>query len=105
MKGKLIRIIKWFCNSYNLLYIMLVLVLGFSLIAATKQFKQNLTNYQDTITENAVKVTECDYRLVVIEDGGIIYIDNDYGLTPYYSPNGKLCCFVDGEIVEIEEGN
>lgn len=42
------------------------------------------------------------YELIVIEDGGIIYVKAPYCLAPYYSPNGKLCHYIDGEIVEIE---
>lgn len=42
-------------------------------------------------------------NLIEYEDGGVLYIQvSGYSATPYYSPNGKLCHYVDGEIVEIE---
>lgn len=41
--------------------------------------------------------------LIEFEDGGVLYVNvSSYCVTPYYSPNGKLCHYVDGEIVEIE---
>ena len=42
------------------------------------------------------------FRLVTLEPDGIIYVRNIYILAPYYSPNGKLCHYVNGEIVEID---
>ena len=48
-------------------------------------------------------VRDATGHLVEFEDGGVLYIFvNPYCTTPYYSPNGKLCHYVNGEIVEIE---
>ena len=49
-----------------------------------------------------VRATEDNYRLVTLEPNGIIYVEANYKLAPYYSPNGKLCHYVDGVIVEID---
>jgi len=42
------------------------------------------------------------YKLVTIEPNGVVYIEGVYTLTPYYSPNGKLCHMIDGKIEEID---
>lgn len=55
----------------------------------------------DRLDKN-VKTTDCCYKIVEIETGGVLYIENDRKLTPYYNKNGKLCHYVDGEIKEIE---
>lgn len=52
--------------------------------------------------DGGVKQPRISYDLIEIEKGGIIYIESYYTLTPYYSPNGKLCRLVDGKITEIE---
>lgn len=52
--------------------------------------------------DGGVKQPRDSYDLIEIEKGGIIYIESYYTLTPYYSPNGKLCRLVDGKITEIE---
>lgn len=36
------------------------------------------------------------------EDTKIVYWKGHYRISPYYSENGKLCRYVDGEIVEVE---
>lgn len=52
---------------------------------------------------NKDHVNKANGNLVEYEDGGVLYIRvSSYSTTPYYSPNGKLCHYVDGEIVEIE---
>lgn len=49
-------------------------------------------------------VNQGNGTLVEYEEGGVLYIQvSMYSSTPYYSPNGKLCHYVDGEIVEIEQ--
>lgn len=56
----------------------------------------------DIDKDGGVKQPRISYDLIEIEKGGIIYIESYYTLTPYYSPNGKLCRLVDGKITEIE---
>ena len=51
-------------------------------------------------TSKVVK-TSFHYQLIEIEKGGVLYLEGDCSLAPYYSPNGKLCHLVDGEIEEI----
>ena len=48
------------------------------------------------------------FDLASDEETGIVYIKNytyygNYVYTPYYSENGKLCKYDNGEIVEIAE--
>lgn len=59
----------------------------------------------------SVMVEYSDFKLTFDHKTKIIYIDNsiDTGgaldshvYTPYYSENGKLCKFVDGNIVELD---
>lgn len=42
-------------------------------------------------------------ELVEFEPEGTLYVHYGYSTVPYYNKNGKLCRFVDGEIVEIED--
>ena len=57
----------------------------------------------DRYVESNVKhLVNNSYKLVILEEGGVIYVSGLYVLVPYYSPNGKLCHYVDGEIVEID---
>ena len=61
--------------------------------------------------EQSTEYVQADYditfNLVSDPQTGIIYIKsqtyNDYVYTPYYSKNGKLCRYVDGEIKEVEQ--
>lgn len=107
MEKKLNKILNWFCDTYNLYCLMLVLI---GVVAAVALVRQGRQLYYSSVEESTVKestvkevkVIDCDYRLVEIEEGGVIYIDSYSGLTPYYSPNGKLCHLVDGEVVEVE---
>lgn len=55
-----------------------------------------------------------DFKLIVDKKTGVIYINNTFDYeggspghvyTPYYSKNGKLCRWVDGKVVEINEDN
>ena len=43
-----------------------------------------------------------DFHLITLEPNGIIYVKGLYTLAPYYSPNGKLCHYVNDEITEID---
>ena len=52
--------------------------------------------------DDGVQQPHDSYDLIEIEKGGIIYLESYYTLSPYYSPNGKLCHLVDGKITEIE---
>ena len=49
-----------------------------------------------------VRSSTDNYQLVTLEPNGIIYVAGVYTLAPYYSPNGKLCHYVNGVIVEID---
>lgn len=56
----------------------------------------------------SVEIENTTFDLVSDHDTGIIYIRNRthggcYVYTPYYSKNGKLCRYVDKQIVEVEE--
>lgn len=42
------------------------------------------------------------YNLAQIEENGIVYVEGPYILTPYYSPNGKLCVYIDGQLKEVD---
>ena len=61
--------------------------------------------------EESTEYVQADYditfNLVSDPQTDIIYIKsrthNDYVYTPYYSKNGKLCRYVDGEIKEVEQ--
>ena len=55
---------------------------------------------KDVGSNNKVLVDH-SFRLVTLEENGVIYIMGNGRMAPYYSPNGKLCHYVDGEIVEI----
>ena len=46
--------------------------------------------------------THSSYRLVELEQDGVLYIESGYRVAPYYSKNGKLCKYEDGRIVEID---
>lgn len=55
-----------------------------------------------------VMIKETAFKLVADPSTGVIYIKNhtyhnNYVYTPYYSKNGKLCKYEDGEIVEIKD--
>lgn len=61
--------------------------------------------------EESIEYVQVDYaitfNLVSDPQTNIVYIKNNtYGdnpiYTPYYSKNGKLCKYVDGEIKEID---
>lgn len=52
-------------------------------------------------TSKRVDKSSNNYQLVEIEEGGVLYLEGLYTVAPYYSPNGKLCHLVDGEIEEI----
>lgn len=56
-------------------------------------------------TNETVTVTHVDFRddIVVDDSTGIIYIVGRYEFCPYYSPNGKICKYVDGKLVEVED--
>lgn len=43
-----------------------------------------------------------DLNLVYMTDSTIVYYKDAYKLAPYYSENGKLCRYIDGKIVEID---
>lgn len=70
---------------------------------------------QTESTLSTVGVEYSDFKLKADEKTGVIYVDNvirpaqgqgfDYIhiYTPYYSENGKLCRFVDGKVVEIND--
>ena len=42
------------------------------------------------------------YKLITVEPNGVVYIEGAYSLTPYYSPNGKLCHMINDKIEEID---
>lgn len=64
---------------------------------------------------SSVNMEYSTFHLIQDEKTNIVYIDNviktesEFGwnynhiYTPYYSKNGKLCRFVDGRVVEIDE--
>lgn len=56
-------------------------------------------------TNETVTVTHVDFRddIVVDDSTGIVYIEGYRVLSPYYSPNGKICKYVDGKLVEVED--
>lgn len=54
------------------------------------------------LDKDEVTVANDGFHLITLEPDGIIYVKGLYVLAPYYSPNGKLCHYVDGEIVEID---
>ena len=56
---------------------------------------------QKDVESNNKVLVDHSFRLVTLEENGIIYIMGQQRMAPYYSPNGKLCHYVDGEIVEI----
>lgn len=69
-----------------------------------------LTGCEDVNTTSIPAQADYDttFNLVSDPETGIIYIKNytyygNYVYTPYYSKNGKLCRYVDGEIKEIEQ--
>ena len=56
----------------------------------------------------SIKIENTTFDLVSDKDTGIVYIKNytycgNYVYTPYYSKNGRLCKYDDGEIVEIKK--
>lgn len=67
-----------------------------------------LVGCSDIDTEEPIVVGTVSFTLMADNDTGIIYIENYTNLgycvyTPYYSENGKLCRYVDGQIVEVGE--
>ena len=56
----------------------------------------------ENIDKDGITMGGGDLHLTVLEPNGIIYVRGTYKLAPYYSPNGKLCHYVDGKIVEID---
>ena len=44
-----------------------------------------------------------DFDVLYMKDTKVMYYRGTYTLTPYYSENGKLCRYIDGKIVEIED--
>ena len=54
------------------------------------------------LDKNVHTLKKDGYRLITLEPNGIIYVEGYYKLAPYYSPNGKLCHYVDGVIVEVD---
>lgn len=69
-----------------------------------------LTGCEDVNTTSIPAQADYDitFNLVSDPETGIIYIKNytyygNYVYTPYYSKNGKLCRYVDGEIKEVEQ--
>lgn len=67
-----------------------------------------LTGCEDVNTTSIPAQADYDVTFNLVSDPqtNIIYIKsqayNDYVYTPYYSKNGKLCRYVDGEIKEID---
>ena len=61
-----------------------------------------LTGCSKDIDKRSVYMSAENYRLVTIEPNGVIYVQGINALALYYSPNGKLCHYVNGEIVEID---
>ena len=61
-----------------------------------------LTSCGETIGKDEITMSGGDFHLTVLEPNGVVYVKGIYSLAPYYSPNGKLCHYVDGEIVEID---
>lgn len=67
-----------------------------------------LTGCVDDENLESVEIENATFDLVSDKDTGIIYIENHtYAgrsvYTPYYSKNGKLCRYIDKQIVEVEE--
>ncbi len=56
------------------------------------------------LDKDEVTVVNDSFHLITLEPNGIIYVKGIYMLAPYYSPNGKLCHYINGEIVEIDWG-
>jgi len=56
-------------------------------------------------TNEKLTVMHVDFRddIVVDDSTGIVYIQGYRVLSPYYSPNGKICKYVDGKLVEVED--
>ena len=52
--------------------------------------------------DKEVTIANDGFQLITLEPDGIIYVKGLYVLAPYYSPNGRLCHHVNGEIVEID---
>lgn len=61
-----------------------------------------LTGCNKEIDKRDVYMSAENYRLITIEPNGVIYVQGINALALYYSPNGKLCHYVNGEIVEID---
>lgn len=60
-----------------------------------------LTGCKDDNERTVVK-SGLRYSIIAMEDTGILYYATGYKLAPYYSKNGKLCRWENGEIVEID---
>ena len=70
--------------------LMVILVFVITLILSGCELDREVTN------------SSYHYNLITIEPNGVVYVEGPYRLTPYYSPNGKLCHMVDGKIKEID---
>ena len=55
-------------------------------------------------TNEMINAFDSDETLEYDEDTKIVYYRTSYKMCPYYSENGKLCRYVDGEIIEIDDG-
>lgn len=61
-----------------------------------------LTGCKDDSVHPIVIKTGIGYDVVAMGDTGVLYYATGYKLAPYYSKNGKLCRWENGEIVEID---
>ena len=77
-------------KSRNISCMIILLITVILLLAGCSPLDKEVTTVND------------GFYLITLEPDGVIYVRNVYMLAPYYSPNGKLCHYVDGEIVEID---
>ena len=61
-----------------------------------------LAGCSEKIDKDYVTANGGDFHLTTLEPNGVIYVKGYRSIAVYYSPNGKLCHYVDGEIVEID---
>ena len=52
---------------------------------------------------NNTKIDQLSCHYVFDANSRIIYVRTPYSVAPYYSENEKLCRYIDGEIVEVNQ--
>lgn len=61
-----------------------------------------LIGCSEELDKDYVTISGGNFHLTTLEPDGVIYVKGYRSIAVYYSPNGKLCHYVDGEIVEID---